>query len=373
MTESTTLLPRAPLPMLHLAIAAMAAIALLLIFHDTFFFLHAKWQLPEYSHGFLVPLVSAYLIWQRRGLLAQVPFEGSGWGIVVAVLGLGIYFVGSLASITTIDAYALVILILGLALAITGWRCFRILAGPLAMLFLMNPIPQFLFNSLSAALQLLSSRIGVGVIRMFDISVFLEGNVIDLGSYKLQVVEACSGLNYLFPLITLGFIVASLVPTKLWIRAVLVLSTVPITVLMNSFRIGVIGVLVDRYGIAQAEGFLHDFEGWIIFMSCFAVLLLETWALLRLTGDRRNFRDLISGRFAHQSAPQPARTVTRSGVGPVPIVAVALVLLAVWPAVALPKRAELRPVRQDFTLVPDARVPAGRASVIASSPRFSTS
>lgn len=107
---------------------------------------------------------------------------------------------------------------------------------------------------------------------MFQIPVFLEGNIIDLGVYQLQVVEACSGLRYLFPLMSLGFIAAYFYQAAFWKRAIVFLMTIPITILMNSFRIGVIGVMVDNWGISMAEGFLHDFEGWIIFMACAAIL-----------------------------------------------------------------------------------------------------
>ncbi len=188
--------------------------------------------------------------------------------MAVVLVGLAIYFLGTLAAITAINAYAMVVVIAGFMLALLGWNAFRLLSGPVALLFLMNPLPAFLYNNLSAKLQLISSELGVSVIRAFGISVFLQGNVIDLGSYKLQVVEACSGLNYLFPLLTLGFMMACFLKVHAWIRWLIVLSTVPITILMNSFRIGVIGVLVDAYGTEQAEGFLHFFEGWIIFMAC---------------------------------------------------------------------------------------------------------
>ena len=120
----------------------------------------------------------------------------------------------------------------------------------------------------------------------FGIPVFLEGNVIDLGSYKLQVVEACSGLRYLFPLISVGFLSAYLFQGYLWQRAFLLLSTIPITILMNSFRIGVIGVLVDGWGNEMAEGFLHYFEGWIIFMVCSAILLAEIWVFARFNKEK---------------------------------------------------------------------------------------
>ena len=102
--------------------------------------------------------------------------------------------------------------------------------------------------------------------------VFLDGNVIDLGVYKLMVAEACSGLRYLFPIMSFTYVFAVLYRGPRWHKAVLLLSAVPIAVLMNSFRIGVIGILVDRYGIAQAEGFLHVFEGWVVFLTCIGIL-----------------------------------------------------------------------------------------------------
>ena len=145
--------------------------------------------------------------------------------------------------------------------------------APLLFLLFMIPLPNFLYNNLSAQLQLLSSELGVAVIRLFDIGVYLEGNVIDLGTYKLQVVEACSGLRYLFPLTSLAFLMAYLFKAAAWKRIVIFLSSIPITLLINSFRIGVIGVLVEYWGPGQAEGFLHDFEGWVVFMSSLGVLL----------------------------------------------------------------------------------------------------
>jgi exosortase D (VPLPA-CTERM-specific) len=329
---------------------ALLLLALLLMFRHTFSYLYSTWQREEYSHGFLIPVISALMLWQKRRELQQIPFRGSWAGVALVLIGVAFYFVGTIAAITTVDAYALVIVLAGSFLAITGWKGFRIALPALLLLLLMNPIPTFLFNNLSSALQLISSKIGVAVIRLFDISVFLEGNVIDLGTYKLQVVEACSGLRYLFPLLTIGVIIAAMVRLPLWIRLLLVFSTVPITILMNSFRIGVIGVLVDRYGIAQAEGFLHDFEGWVIFMTCFALLLLEVWLLLLLRGDRRSFRDVIAIDWP---APRPRATPTQLRSLPASAVAVsAITVLAMAGAVVLPGRVEVVPSRHDFTRFP---------------------
>ena len=301
-----SLAPRA----LQLVVLAMAAAVVMLLFRGTFSYLYGFWQRAEYSHGFMIPLISAYLLWRQRARFAQLNWRTSWSGVALALVGLALYFLGRLGSITTLDAYALVIVIAGCVLGVMGWEAFKVALAPIALLFLMNPVPRFFYNNLSLKLQLLSSQLGVALMRLFGVSVFLEGNVIDLGNYKLQVAEACSGLNYLFPLMTLGVIIAYLFKGKTWMRWCLFLSTIPITAVMNSFRVGVIGILVDRFGIEQAQGFLHWFEGWVIFMICLLVLLAEAWAMLRLTGDRRSLRTVLTPELP--VAPAVARAAVRA-------------------------------------------------------------
>ena len=247
----------------------------------------------EYSHGFLIPVITGYLIWQRSDRLREIEMRGSWLGWLVCLGGLALFFIGELSTIYTVIQYGFVFFVIGLAWAFVGNAAFRIIAVPLLLLFFMVPFPNFIYNNLSSQLQLLSSEIGVAVIRMFGISVYLEGNVIDLGAYKLQVVEACNGLRYLFPLMTLGVIVAYFYHAAIWKRLLIFVSTIPITILMNSFRIGVIGVMVEHWGTSMAEGFLHDFEGWAIFMACFGILFLEMWVLMRLSNDRRRLSEVF--------------------------------------------------------------------------------
>jgi exosortase D (VPLPA-CTERM-specific) len=333
----------------RLAAVALALLTFVLVFQKTFGFLYANWQREEYSHGFLIPLICVFLLWRRRDQFAALSLRGSWLGVAVVALGLLLYFLGTVTSIVGADAYALVVVIAGCALAVLGWQGFRLAWAPIALLLLMVPLPTFWYNNLSSQLQLISSQVGVAIIHALGVSAFLEGNVIDLGSYKLEVAEACSGLRYLFPLMTLGAMVAYLFKSRAWTRWCIVLSTVPIAVLMNSLRIGIIGLLVDRFGIAQAEGFLHQFEGWVIFMACFILLLLECKLLLRLSGDRRSFRDVLG--LEAQSRPIAAFP-GRYQLGK-PAIAVALVMmLAVYPAWALPQRAELKPSRYDFSQFP---------------------
>lgn len=308
------------------------------------------WQdREEYSHGILIPFISLYLVWQKRSELSQIAYSGAWGGVALTLFGVMVFYAGELSSLYTIIQYGFLFLLYGLLLSLMGWRAFLIVAIPLLVLSFMIPLPNFLYNNLSAKLQLLSSEIGVAVIRAFNISVFLEGNVIDLGTYKLQVVEACNGLRYLFPLMTLGFIVAYLYRAAFWKRAIIFLSTIPITVLMNSFRIGVIGVMVDRWGQSMAEGFLHDFEGWAIFMACFAVLFVEMWLLMRVTGDRRPF----SAVFGLDSPSPSINGILQKRYMPKQfLVALVVLLVAVISTTAMPRRAEIAQPRKDFSEFP---------------------
>ncbi|MEW7985090.1 MAG: VPLPA-CTERM-specific exosortase XrtD [Candidatus Thiodiazotropha endolucinida] len=255
---------------------SIAAIVLLFTYWGGLADLLHRWNtMEEYSYGYFIPLITTFLIYQQKQQLLSVEYRSSWMGVLLMLLAAVLFFMGGIATTYTLIQYSLVLLIMGIALALLGWRVFKIVVGPLALLFFMVPFPPFVLNTLSGQLQLISSEIGVWVIRLFGISVFLEGNVIDLGTYQLQVVEACSGLNYLFPLISITFIIVYLYKVEFWKRALVFLSSIPITVLMNSFRIGVIGWLVENWGIDQAEGFLHYFEGWIIFVFCLAIILIE--------------------------------------------------------------------------------------------------
>src|SRR6185436_18948115 len=144
--------------------------------------------------------------------------------------------------------------IAGVVLATVGMGAFRRLWAPVVMLLLAIPLPAFFYNNLSSQLQLVSSALGVWLIRLFGISVYLSGNVIDLGHFQMQVVEACDGLRYLFPLMTLGFIVAYFFRAPLWQRLAVFASSVPLTIVMNSVRIAMIGVFADLGNTALAEG-----------------------------------------------------------------------------------------------------------------------
>lgn len=255
--------------------------------------LTSRWsKQEEYSHGFFIPLISLWLLWQRRDALRESIGKPSRSGLLLLLVALAALLMGELTAIFILVQYGFLLCLLALVLCLGGRPLLRVTLLPLLLLIFAIPLPYFVDSQLSWRLQLLSSEIGVWVLRALDISVYLEGNIIDLGSYRLQVVEACSGLRYLYPLLSIGFLMGYMFQGPLWQRAVLFLSTVPITVLMNSLRIAVVGLLVERWGIGMADGFLHYFEGWIIFMACLMFLLAEVWLFERL-GSRRNVLDVL--------------------------------------------------------------------------------
>lgn len=247
----------------------------------------ARWSTQEeYSHGFFIPLISLWLLWQRREALRDSLGAPAWSGLLLLFGASGLLLLGELTAIFILVQYAFLLCLAGLILCLGGAALLRVTLLPLALLIFAIPLPYFVDSQLSWRLQLLSSQLGVAMLRVLDISVFLEGNVIDLGTYRLQVVEACSGLRYLYPLLSIGFLVGYLFRAPRWQQVLLFLSTIPITVLMNSLRIAMVGVLVERWGIGMADGFLHYFEGWIIFLACLALLMAEIWLFERL-GRRR--------------------------------------------------------------------------------------
>ena len=267
------------------------------LYADSLRFLVQAWlEDDNYSHGPFIPLISLYLVWLRWTQLQTVNRRGAWWGLSIIAAGLFVYVVGEFAAMHAVVQLSLWIVIVGLLACAIGLSGIRLLAFPLLYLLTAIPLPEFLHGELSSRLQLWSSALGIGCLQLIGVMAYREGNVIDLGPIQLQVVEACSGLRFLFPLTALALLFAYLYRESLWKRVLLVLSSIPISILLNGFRIGAIGVLVETYGQSAAEGFSHFFEGWIFFVASFGLLCAEMWVLARVgpsTASRRPFAELF--------------------------------------------------------------------------------
>ncbi len=250
------------------------ALIWLWLYHDVIRRLVDDWRVDEnYSHGFLIPLISGYAIWTQRQRLAALPLQPrlllGGAFVAVAV---AFHLAGVLTGELYASRLSLVLSLAGLALYFGGWAWLRALAFPIGLLLLALPVPSIIFNPLAFRLQLLASDYATRVIQLCGIPALREGNIIELAALKLQVVEACSGIRSLMTLATLAVVYGYFFERHWWRRVVLVLAVPPIAVLTNAARVAVTGVLAHTRGAAVAEGFLHGFSGTLVFVA--AVLLL---------------------------------------------------------------------------------------------------
>lgn len=310
--------------------------------HDMFI----AWQNEEYSHGAIIPLIALLIGWHR--LSETRPNIRPSWcGAVFLLISAAFLTIATLANFPTIAQYGFIISLAGISAAYLGIKATQILAPAFIYLLFAIPLPHLVYANLSGQLQLISSSVGVFILEALGISVFQEGNIIDLGEYKLQVVEACSGLRYLFPLMSFSYLVAYLMDDKIWKRIVIFLSAIPIAIGMNSLRIAMVGITVNFWGTEMAEGFLHDFEGWVIFLLCVTLLILEL-LVIRSSGSKSLFRSqffsiprekIISGN-AHFAPPIFAA------------IAICFMLAAIFGSGLADKREEIIPKHKDFAFFP---------------------
>lgn len=268
----------APLALLAATLAALP------LFWSGLASLGAAWATPEYSHGPLIPLISLFLfLREMRDQPAVRDTAPSRWpGMLLGVFALLLALAGARTSIPDLVTYAVILWTMAVVLIAMGWTRGRRHWASVFHLIFMLPLPQVIYWKVSTALQGISAEIGVFLVSAAGVPVYLDGQIIDLGVWQLQVAEACSGLRYLFPILSFSYLTAILYRGPMAHRVILFAMAAPLAILLNSVRIGIIGILVDRYGIAHAQGFLHVFEGWVVFGLCIAILMVAAWGLAKL-------------------------------------------------------------------------------------------
>jgi len=248
------------------------------------------WHDPNFSHGIFVPLFALFVLWQNRTRLKSLPRAPSAWGLFVAALALCVLVVGVLGCEIFLARVSLLLLIAGLVVYFLGWRFFRAVLFPWAFLILMIPIPAILFNQITFPLQILASKLAAAVLPVAGVPVLREGNVINLPALPLEVAQACSGIRSLLSLMTLSIIYGYVAETRVAIRVLLALASIPIAVVANSLRIVGTGLLVQYWDPDKAEGFFHLFSGWLIFLVSLAMLLFLHQLLLIGRQEEGNHR-----------------------------------------------------------------------------------
>jgi EpsI family protein len=244
------------------------------------------WTKEDFTYCLLIPLIAVYLVWDKRITLSRCQSVKSWEGMVPFCVGIIFFWLGELSGEFFTLYISFWLVMVGIVWLEIGWTKTRVIAFALVFILAMFPLPNFLYNKVSVALKLVSSQLGVGMMRLYGMSAYREGNVIDLGFTQLQVVDACSGLRYLIPLIVLGFLLAYFYRASFWKRALVVISTVPLSIITNSLRIALTGILYEVWGAEVAEGFFHGFSGWFIFMFSLVVLLVEMWLLNKVFLER---------------------------------------------------------------------------------------
>ncbi len=232
------------------------------------------WNDANFSHGFFVPLFSAYVVWQERAKLVLLKPQPSWAGLLVLGFGLCVLILGQLGAELFLSRCSLLLVVAGLIVLFLGWNFFRALLFPWAFLFLMIPIPAIIFNLVTFPLQLLASKVASAVLPWMGVPVLREGNVILLPAMALEVAEACSGIRSLMSLATLAVIYGYLMEQNEIMRVLLAVASIPIAVAANSLRIVGTGLLVQYWDPDKAQGFFHEFSGWLIFIVSLVMLYL---------------------------------------------------------------------------------------------------
>jgi exosortase len=239
----------------------------------------------NYSHGFLIPPIAAFLAWERRERFIAAPARPAIAGLVIvgastllAALGGGAF----MARISLVAALA------GAVMAIFGWSRFRTVAFPLAILLLMIPLPAPVFERLESPLQIATSIFSESMIRAVGIPVLRDGNLLALGNVTLEVAKECSGIRTTISLVVLGLAFGYSADARRWPRLLVLGLTVPVVILTNGLRVAATAVSAHHYGREAATGFLHDLYGWLAFAAAFATLMLIDRLLIRAAGSRRS-------------------------------------------------------------------------------------
>lgn len=258
----------------HLIPIVLVASGVLLAFWPVITGLVGAWSTDDnYSHGFFIVPLAAYFAWERRAQFERAEVRPSLAGFVVVALSMVLLVAGMLGAEYFLSRVALIGTVAGSVLFLGGWARLRVLAFPLAFLLLMVPLPALIFNKIAFPLQLLASNVGEYSISAMEIPILREGNVLILANATLEVAEACSGIRSLVSLFTLGIVFGYFADRRVWVRAVIALSAIPVAIIANGLRVASAGVAAHNYGTEGVEGVFHDVSGWVVFGIAFLMML----------------------------------------------------------------------------------------------------
>lgn len=245
------------------------------LYRDVIWKLVQAWIIDHnYSHGFLIPAIAGYFVWQRRERLVTAVSRPSILGLFLIFVSLSTLFAGLLGSEAFLTRVSLILAIAGGIVFLYGWLHLKLIAFPLAFLLLMIPIPRIILDQVVFPLQLIASYLAEVTLSALHVPVLREGNLIVLANATLEVAEACSGLRSLVSLLTLAIVYGYFTDPRAGLRIALVLGTVPVAIIANGLRVAGTGLAAQHYGAKAAEAFFDTFSGWILFSIAFSLLFV---------------------------------------------------------------------------------------------------
>ena len=249
--------------------------AIVILYAKNFEKLFSDWSVDEnYSHGFFVPVAFFWMLWRQRHELESTKVVPSWWGILIVVLALLQLAAGTMGAENFVAHSSLLTLLCGITIFLFGIQMLRKVAFPIAWLLFMIPIPSIIFYSITFPLQLLASKLAVGILDLLRVPNVCEGNVIYLANFTAGVVEACSGIRSLVSMLAFAVLIGYLLNMSVRSRWILAFASVPIALGMNAARIAGTGLAGNYLGARWAEGFFHTFSGWVLFLGSLGLMLL---------------------------------------------------------------------------------------------------
>jgi exosortase len=270
--------PQAAFP---LAQTAWCVALLIVLFFPVLATMVQEWAIIEdMGHGFFVPLVAGYIIWQDRERILSQPVKPCRPAAILIVWGFFQMVLGFLGADFFVARTAFIIALAGIVWTLAGTAVLRTLLFPFLMLLFMIRIPLFVYQQMTFPLQIFASQIATLALQILGIPVLRDGNILELPSQRLEVIEACSGIRSLLSLTFLSLTYAYIFDKRVWMRPVQFFCSIPIAIAANSVRITLTGIL-GEYNKDLAEGFFHTCEGWILFMLALAALICTHWLICR--------------------------------------------------------------------------------------------
>ncbi len=244
------------------------------LYYQTIFSMVKDWYNDsDYSHGFLIPFISAYIIWTNREKIFTIRIKPDNLGLLVLFFGLSLYILGITGAEFFTMRFSMIPVILGIVYYLCGREMVKSVLLPVGFLVCMIPIPAIVFNIVAFPLKLLAANIATNIIQFVSIPVVRDGNIIHLTDMSLEVADACSGIRSLMSMIALGVAYAYIFQKNMLKRTILVLCIVPITIITNVGRVTGTGILSHYVGPSAAQGFFHEFAGIVVFLVAFAMFI----------------------------------------------------------------------------------------------------